>query len=217
MRTGRFGVLIVMLAAVSACQLKVPSIVSGAPSAPQTLRISSSSFEVNAPDGYCFDLDTLTESADSSFVLMASCDPLLGNEVEDDHTKTSLLSLTLSPPVDGGSVVTVEQMQNLFETPDGQSLLASSGAADDVTVLWSGTQDGIVLVHASDSSRSQSAGRSQDLWRAMTVVENRILSVTSAQFENTQFSQPTRKTLVLQVVADFKTNNISTPDEIVSN
>jgi hypothetical protein len=214
MRTGRFGILIVMLAAVSACQLKVPSIVSGAP---QTLRISSSSFEVNAPDGYCFDLDTLTESADSSFVLMASCDPLLGKEVEENHTKTSLLSLTLSPPVDGGSVVTVEQMQNLFETPDGQSLLASSGAADDVTVLWSGTQDGIVLVHASDSSRSQSAGLSQDLWRAMTVVENRVLSVTSTQFENTQFSQPSRKTLVLQVVDDFKANNISTPDEIVSN
>jgi len=213
----RFGLLVLAMSALSACQLQVPPLIGGKDAAPETLQLSSSKLQVSAPEGYCFDRASLKEGANGSFVLMASCDPLLGNEVASDHAQTSLLSLTLTEPLPAASELTADALLAHFEAEETHGVLARSGMPDDVTILWKGVEDDVFLVHAYDSSRNEARGVSQDLWRAVTVFDDRLLSVSSSQFANTIEVHPENKALILDVVERFRQHNIGASSKIVSN
>ena len=205
----RFGYGLVTIASLSGCQVKMPASLGGAKPATETLRFSSSGFEVMAPDGYCFDTASLREDTQGSFVLMAACDPLLGHKVASDSSKISFLSVTLTQPLEETSEVTAEALHAHFQAEEAHGVLARSGAAEDITVVWSGVQDDLFLVHAIDSSRDDAVGVSQDLWRGITLVEGRLLSVSSAQLANTGYMQPENKSLVLQVVESFQSQAVT--------
>jgi hypothetical protein len=216
MRTVRVSVLIMMVA-MSACQMTLPDIGRGARKAPETLRLSASNLKVTAPEGYCIDLESHTERDGASFLLMASCAPLRGKSGEEEHGKTTLLTVTVTPPFNEANAVTPATLDTFFQTPDGKKMLAHSGASEDIDVLWSGTEADAFLIHARDASGERVPGLATDYWRAMTVLEGRLLSVTSARFVQAQTPNPTPKAIVQQLVSNIRASNIDTGTEIVSN
>jgi hypothetical protein len=201
---------IAVLTVVSGCQMALPELGVGAKSAPKSVQLSASGLTISAPDGFCIDTKSIKETAQSGFVLMAGCNALRGKATA--QPKSELLTAVFSEPMEAAQNVTAETLASYFATPQGKTALSRNGSPDSVVSEASISDDGILVIHTKDSSPTTVDGLGSDDWRAFSVVQSRLMTLTAVQFSGMRSAGPAPDVLVLQAMRKLLQKNITSSD-----
>jgi hypothetical protein len=203
----KMGLTGALYVGLSGCQMALPDLGSAAKDAPTSVRLFSSAFTITAPNGFCIDTASMKDAPDSGFVLMADCAPLRGKKSTDDLSKSAVLTVAISAPLESADSVTPTAMERFFETPQGQTTLSRSGDPSSVSVDFSSLSDDVLMLHTFDSSPAIMNGLDGDDWRAFTVIKGRLVTLTAARFSGAPKPNPSAKALVTALVRRVQVEN----------
>jgi hypothetical protein len=195
---GMYGVrsscLAMVLAALCGCQLSMPNLSSHGHLGAGPVRFVSSGMLISAPHGYCFDLDTLTNTKVYDFVVLLPC--------AESKNAPLLLTVAASRLPEQGEGFSVADLSGFLKSDQGKAHLARHAGAPP-EILWSGIESGVYIVHASDGAVGQPTGMSAEYWRAVNVKDGRVMSVTASGAEGAAATQAGVKGLVLELAKEL--------------
>ncbi|RPE63149.1 hypothetical protein EDD53_2746 [Pacificibacter maritimus] len=179
----------------------------GRPSAavPSTIRLSTSGLTFSAPDGFCIDLDSVKETADSGFVMMAGCNALRGRSTS--QPKSSMVTAVFSSPMPDGQGLTAQALAAYFNTEQGRAALSRGGVSETVEISMATSEDDILVIHTKDSSPVTVRGLAAEDWRAFAMVQNRLVTLTAVPFSGISAAGLSPNDLVLQAMRKLLQEN----------
>ncbi len=153
--------------------------------APQTVSVAGNSVVISGPPGYCVDRSAVRDDQDGAFVLLGSCASISRDASRPHPEAPGLLTVTVSNGVidSGNATGFLEDLAAFFRTDDGRAALSRDGNAESVDLLETRIEDGILYLHATDSS-GQALGVADEYWRALFGVRDRLLTVTVVAYSS---------------------------------
>lgn len=194
---------------VSGCQMALPKLPLGAPSAQPSVQLAASDIVVSAPNGFCVDAASLKDTPQAAFVLMADCAALRGKKRKVNQSRSVMLTAAVSAPLESANSVTPQALKAFFETQQGRTTLSRRNDVNTVSANMDIVEDDILVLHIRDSSPAQIAGLAQNDWRAFVVLKDRLVTLTAAPFVNTTAANPSAKTLVMQLARRLQVENVT--------
>lgn len=156
--------------------------------APASMATADGAVVVAGPPGFC--VDPVASHADDSgaFVLLGSCASISGAPDGQRPALRAVLTAAVSVGTQGGSVAGSEtELGAFFRSPEGRRALSRSGNPDTVKVLGITHTEGVLILHARDTSAFPGQAVSPDYWRALFdlnghIVTLSVISVPQAPF-----------------------------------
>jgi hypothetical protein len=174
-----------------------------------SVRLASSNFTITALDGFCIDQASIKDTAQAGFVLMADCAALSGRKRKVDQARSVLLTATVAPPLESPESVTSQGLEQFFGSEQGRAVLSRSGDATTVSATMETLDDDTLILHIYDSSPTNIEGLAKDDWRAFTVINDRLVTLSAAPFVGVTASNPSAKTLVIQLAQLLQIENVA--------
>jgi hypothetical protein len=195
--------------AFSGCQMASPML--GAPShkGQTSVRLASSNFTVTALNGFCVDEASVQDTAQAGFVLMADCAALRGRKRQVDQARSVLLTATVAAPLDAPESVTPQALEQFFGTDQGRTALSRTGDAATVSASMEVVDDATLILYIRDSSPVNIEGLSQNDWRAFTVINDRLVTLSAAPFVGVAAGDSSAKTFLIQLADLLKVENVA--------
>lgn len=167
--------------------------------APRQVIVSSKSFKVEGPTGYCPDVASIKDADSNAFVALAMCSRMKAGDV--DAQVPALLTVSVQGPSDQNVVTGAENAFIAFlDTNAGKSVIARSGNASDV-VLSDVQRDGrAVYAWVDDTSAGIPAGVRSAAWRGFFDLNGRLVSLAAYQLT----SEPYDKEAGLKLLQSFE-------------
>ncbi|MEM0948268.1 MAG: hypothetical protein AAGK37_12730 [Pseudomonadota bacterium] len=185
MFTRTFSVLLAAGIALASC---TPAIDVGR-AAPQKLAVRDARVTVAGPPGYCIDERASRLIGDGgAFVLLGSCASIAGNARAPKPDTPGVLTVTVAGALTGDAVIarTLDDLAAFFLTEAGRAALSRDGNPASVEVLDVRLSGETLYLRARDAAPKE--GMSQDYWRALFGVNDRLLTVSVAGFETRPMS-----------------------------
>ncbi|MEM5476143.1 hypothetical protein [Pacificibacter sp. AS14] len=179
------------------------------PKGQSSWRLLSSNFIVTAPDGFCVDGASLKDTSKASFVLMADCAALSSKNRKVDQSRSVLLTVTISAPLESAGSVTPRALEQFFGTEQGRTVLSRDSDAATVSATMEKVGNDTLILHIYDSAPTNIEGLAQEDWRAFTVINNRLVTLSAAPFEGVTARNSNAKTLVIQLTHLLQVENLA--------
>ncbi|MBI1216957.1 MAG: hypothetical protein GC186_00290 [Rhodobacteraceae bacterium] len=157
-------------------------------SAPTSMATADGAVVVAGPPGFCIDPEASHAGDTGAFVLLGSCASISGALDGQHPDLRAVLTAAVSVGTSGGSIEGSEkQLGAFFRSPEGRRALSRSGKAETVKVLGITHSDGVLILHARDTSAFPGQAVSPDYWRALFdlnghIVTLSVISVPQAPF-----------------------------------
>ena len=197
----------VLCLGLGGCQMGLSDLGTAAKDAPTSVRLSSTTFAISAPKGFCIDTASMKDAHETGFVLMADCASLRGKKSKGDLSKSAVLTAAISAPLESADSVTTIALERFFETPQGRTTLSRSGDPSSVSVDFSSLSEDVLMLHIFDSSPAVIDGLEGDDWRAFTVINGRLVTLTAARFSGAPKPNPSAKELVTVLARRVQVEN----------
>jgi len=205
----KIALVLCVCTAFSGCQMTLPELGGGAPQGQTSVRLVSSNFIVSAPDGFCVDGASVQDTPETGFVLMADCAALRGRKHKVDQARSVLLTTTVATPLESPDSVTPQALKQFFDTEQGRAILSRNGDAATISANMEIVADQTLILHIHDSSPVHIDGLSQDDWRAFSVINDRLVTLSAAPFVGGAASDSNAKTLMIQLVRLLQDENVA--------
>ncbi len=141
--------------------------------APEKIQLPDGTIVAGA-EGWCIDEATSRTGSDTVVVVLGSCAAIAGNDRLPRPQVPGLV--TVSVEAEAGDLPDGETLQKFFVSEAGRAALARDGDAESVDILDTRLQDGLLYLHAADSSAAP--GASNEVWRALFGLEGRFVAVS---------------------------------------
>jgi hypothetical protein len=180
--------------------------------APAEVAVTSDQIVVTGPDGYCVDPTATRNTDDTGFVLLGNCAAIANSRRAGEPASPALLTAAISEPSTGGRLAdSMAELDAFFRSDEGLSLISRSGDAGTVTILDTAQdEDGVFLLHASDTSAGAIEGVQQDYWRAYLDVGPRIATLSVLVLEDRAPSREETLATLRSFVAAIRAANDAT-------
>lgn len=203
----KLALAISLCAVLSGCQMAMPELGSGSTKGQTSMRLAESDFVVSAPEGFCVDPASVKDTAQAGFVLMADCAALRGKKRKVDQSRSVLLTVAISEPLESSGSVTPQALEQFFDTPQGRTTLSRAGDASTVSASMETVRGDTLILHVRDSSPANIDGLARDDWRAFVVINDRLVTLTAASFLGASAANPSAKTLMIQLARHLQVEN----------
>lgn len=157
----------------------VGGLTSGGEDAPASVQVTTDLITIGGPRGFCVDPTLTRNEGDTGFVLLGNCAAISGNARVRQPNVAAVLTAAVSARSDGTSLTdNLPALEAFFETEEGRELLSRSGQAGTVQILETRLSDGMLLLHARDTSAAALSGVAQDYWRAYLDLGPRLATLS---------------------------------------
>lgn len=147
--------------------------------APASMSVADGSVVVAGPPGFCVDQGASHTGAAGAFVLFGSCASISGNLEAGRPPIRAVLTAAVSAGAQGGSVAGSEaELTGFFRSVAGRQALSRSGDAATVKILSIAHVDGVMVIHARDSSPFPGQAVTPDYWRALFDLNGHIVTLS---------------------------------------
>lgn len=200
----------VILLMLSACTLDTAGLTGGSGSvsrAPRTVTLPATGITVAGPSGFCVDPDSVRDSAEGGFALLGNCTGLSGGHNPALKGKTAVLTLSVSGLLAEGEALDLPSVEAFFNSETGRKALSRSGSANTVTLIESGVDATHLWLHARDTAPTMLAGQGDEYWRALFVLNGRLVTVTATPFAEAPMSSDRLHSLLERFVSDLERRN----------
>ena len=156
----------------------------GFSTAPKQVRVSGKEVVITGPDGFCVDPTQTKDNNTNAFVLLGSCAAIVNSRHKPTPQVRAILMATVSAQT--GSVPIASSMETLarfFKSKAGRAALSRDGKPETVEVVEILGKEGILYIHAYDSSTQTLAGAGDEYWRALFDVKGRVVSASVVGLE----------------------------------
>ena len=158
---------------------------------------------VAGADGWCIDEATSRAGGATSVVVLGSCAAISGDAKQPRPDIPGVV--TVSVEAEPGVLPDSEVLEKFFASDAGRAALASDGQAESVSILDTRAEEGMLYLHASDSSAAP--GASNEIWRALFGLSGRFVAVSfRTRLEDSIQAEDGLATLEAQV-AELKAAN----------
>ncbi len=158
---------------------------------------------VAGANGWCIDEATSRAGGETSVVVLGSCAAIAGEASAPRPDIPGVV--TVSVEAEPGAMPDGEALQKFFVSDDGRAALARNGEADSVSILETRLEDGLLYLHAADSSVAP--GASNEIWRALFGLSGRFIVVSFfSRPEDAIESEDGLNTLAAQVAELLEAN-----------
>ncbi len=152
---------------------------------PRAVALADDFVLLGAP-GYCADMTSVDLAHDPQVVLFGSCQALRGNRFVQGPDVPALVTVAVTEI--GPSVPSVSSLEAFLSSTEGRAFMSRSGRAETVEVLRTRRRDGILMLHATDTSPGRPPGTLAENWRAVMAVEGRLVSISVLPFADDPLS-----------------------------
>ena len=156
-----------------------------------SLSVSDGKVVVAGPPGFCIDPEASHPEATAPFILLGSCAAITGQQTTDTPTSRAVLTAAVSAGAAGGTVAGSErELTGFFRSAEGRKALSRSANAQTVRVMGISHVDGVMVIHARDTSAFPGQAVAPDYWRALFdlnghIVALSVIAVPQAPFTDT--------------------------------
>ncbi|WP_417250440.1 hypothetical protein [Celeribacter sp.] len=212
----RLSVTLVAVVALAGCELDLSSGGFGGARERDAVQLTGAGLTIAGPIGYCVDRAALDDSADGAFVLMANCDALHGRRVSRGDDALALLTASASAPLSIPTAFDAERLSSFFGSQSGKAALSRAGSAGTITLIDTFTDGNVFFVHARDSAPNPLGALSDEYWRAVMVVSDRLVSLTVTPYAAAPLSSEQVKRQTAAFAQSVSAANQALPQNIVS-
>jgi hypothetical protein len=170
-----------------------------------TLPISGVS--VAGPSGYCVDPVSVRDNAKGSFALLGNCNGLSGRNNPALKGKTAVLTLSVATPMTETEEFDPPSYEAYFASETGRRALSRSGSAKTVELIESEARGDMVLLHVRDSAPMTLRGQGREYWRALFLLDGRLVTATATPFAEAPMSETQLRALLDRFVTELKRRN----------
>ncbi len=149
------------------------SVLDQSRNAPERISLPDGTVVAGA-DGWCIDEATSRAGGDTTVVVLGSCAAISGDALLPQPDIPGVV--TVSVEAEPGAVPNSETLEKFFVSDAGRAALAQNGRPDSVAILDTRAEDGLLYLHASDSSAAP--GASNEIWRALFGLSGRFVAVS---------------------------------------
>ncbi|WP_066707755.1 hypothetical protein [Celeribacter ethanolicus] len=168
-----------------------------------------SGVSVAGPSGYCVDPVSVRDSARGSFALLGNCTGLSGRNNPALKGKTAVLTLSVAPPMTETEEFDPPSYEAYFASETGRRALSRSGSAKTVQLIESEARGDMVLLHVRDSAPMTLRGQGREYWRALFLLDGRLVTATATPFAEAPMSGGQLRALLDRFVIELKRRNPS--------
>ncbi|MGI1664133.1 hypothetical protein ACRDNQ_17980 [Palleronia sp. KMU-117] len=133
------------------------------------------------PPGYCIDRGLSRLGGVAAFVLLGSCASIADSG--DRPAPDVPVILTVAVSADAGAAPDLAQLRAYLATPAGRGALSRGGDPASVTILATKREGEVLYVLARDTSDDLVPGMSDTFWRALFVLNGRLVSAAAVGFD----------------------------------
>lgn len=205
----RAGIAVLLLFAVSACEMDMGRGGAGA-QPPRAVTLAQSGLTVAGPNGFCVDPGSLRVGAEGGFALLANCSGLSGRNASGLRGKTAMLTLSVSGPVAEAEAFDTPSLEAYFRSEAGRQALSRVGSAATVTLLESEAKKDILLLHARDRAPGGLPGQGEEYWRALFLLNGRLVTATAMPFAETPMPSKQLHSLLDRFITGLQRRNRGT-------
>lgn len=157
--------------------------------APASMSVAGGAVVVAGPPGFCVDSGASHSDEQGSFVLLGSCASISGSASADKPPIRAILTAAVSAGARGASIRGAEDALTLFfRSAPGRTVLSRSGDPSTVRVLSIAHTDGVVVLHARDTSPFPGQAVTPDYWRALFDLNGHIVTLNVIGVPQAPFS-----------------------------
>lgn len=157
--------------------------------APASMAVADGSVVVAGPPGFCVDSAASHAGDGGAFVLFGSCASISGKLDAGKPAIRAVLSAAVSAGAQGGAIRGSEtELTRFFRSPAGRQMLSRSDDAATVRVLSISHSDGVMVLHARDTSPFPGQSVTPDYWRALFDLNGHIVTLSVIGVPQAPFS-----------------------------
>lgn len=173
------------------------------------MTVAGGAVTIVGPPGFCVDHDSSHDGPGAPFVLLGSCAAMAGQDKQPRPTIHALLSATVSVGAHGPSIADAnwEKLSRYLRSTAGRKALSRSGNAKTVRVIGLMRRDGVVILHARDTSPFPGQTVTPDYWRALFDLNGHIVTLSVIGLPQAQFPDSAGLALLQSFVASVKAGN----------
>lgn len=156
---------------------------------PNRMTVADGAVTILGPKGFCIDRASSHDGPGPPFILLGICTAMAGANIAPRPMVQALLSASVSNGSSGPGIAHADwhRLVTYIRSAAGRSALSRSGDAESVRVLGMMRIDGVVFVHAHDTSPFPGEAVMPDYWRAVFdlnghLVTLNVMSVPKAPF-----------------------------------
>ena len=169
---------------------------------------------VTGPEGYCIDPTATRNTGDTAFVLLGNCAAIANSRRAVQPATPAVLTAAISERSEGGSLSeSLADLDGFFRSEDGLALLSRSGDGATVTIHDTVIEEGVFLLHATDTSAGAIDGVQQEYWRAYLDVDARIATLSVLALEDRALSREESLTTLRGFVGAVRAANTGAPGD----
>jgi hypothetical protein len=178
----RAGLVVVAGLALAGCDATTMAGQAGSPSRTQ-VNVAGQAITIAAPPGFCIDEGSTAVTGDGAFVLMSDCGLLAGRGGGRKPVGAALTASVSAGGLTGeGDTGSLDEIAEFAGTADGRAVLGRSGRPDQVRVLATHRQDGVLYLLIEDRGPLPIAGIDRQFWRAFLEVDGRMAALSVLGF-----------------------------------
>lgn len=181
----RLGLVLGLCLIVSACDL--PILQPSDNAAREAVTVTRNAVQLDGPEGYCVDEDSLTATETDAFVVFGNCQAIAGDTQAKQPDIRAIATVSVTVLDDPSAAISgrTDALASFFKTDDGREALSTTGSAENVETLKSYSEDEMVILRVSDSESGERLGVSDTYWRSyfdakLSIVAVSVLSLNTA-------------------------------------
>jgi hypothetical protein len=192
---------------LAGCEMDMGTPVDPAHRPARAVTLPVSGVSVAGPSGYCVDPASVRDNDKGGFALLGNCSGLSGRNNPALKGKTALLTLSVSAPMADTEQFDPPSFEAYFASETGRRALSRSGSARTVQLIESEAQEESVLLHVRDSAPMTLRGQGREYWRALFLLNGRLVTATATPFAEAPMSENQLRTLLDRFVTELKRRN----------
>lgn len=191
-------------------------VVEGTGTAPQSLKpapsrmaVAGGAVVVGGPQGYCIDTSASRDGPDAAFVLLGSCASISGSARANRPAKPGILAASVATgrSDEAAFVASFAAMAQFLDSSAGRAALSRSGSAKSVRILSVRSAEGVMFVHLQDRAPAPGQDLDPDYWRALLVINDRVVTLSALALADMPLSAEAKKTLLEGFVTKMRALN----------
>lgn len=187
--------------------LQMPSLSFGTNKEIVELAVAGGDVTIQGPKGFCIDKRGSSDRSSGAFVLLASC-AAIQNDPDAPRPNARAL-LTASVSGDGAAAPDItaqaDALAFYFESEEGRATLARDGNGQSLEVLTTAMDGDVFIIHARDNSTDSTPALAEDHWRAIFVVNERLIAASVMEVSTRKLASEEGEALLKQFVSRIRT------------
>ncbi|MDE3079286.1 MAG: hypothetical protein KGI94_04580 [Paracoccaceae bacterium] len=149
-------------------------------SPPNAMTVANGAVTIVGPQGFCVDQQSSHDGPGAPFVLLGSCASMAGSPTDPKPRIQALLTATVSVGSNGPSIgdANWRQLVAYLHSTAGRKAQSRSGDARTVKIIGLARRDGVVILHARDTSPFPGQTVTPNYWRALFDLNGHIVTLS---------------------------------------